>query len=160
MKFDTIGIISYNIPMTNDIADNPQEAVPVPAAPDGLKNLTLLQTNNSIQKCFAHMEATAAFDDITQELSKTLSMDHNGDNDLEALLAAQSRVLNSAFHRSIDAALPRKNAYDENCMLLALTAQRQCRSTIQTLRALQMAFMREKTKSLKSLTNELLDSEK
>jgi hypothetical protein len=124
--------------------ENTSETFPVN---DGYVDINLLKTTDSLRACLAHLQDTVPIDELIKEIEYVTMIDHGG-NDLETLLATQARVLDAAFHRSVSNTGGSGAVPFERGMRLALTAQRQFRETLQTLRMLQSGFLGQKTAML------------
>ena len=104
--------------------------------PVDLFDLPLYQTLNSMNQCLRPLVGDLDMNTLADQLHYTLACDHGDTNSLEALLAAQARTLDTAFHRIVAQSAAGKCFSIEN-MDMAVKTQRQCRETLKTLRTLQ-----------------------
>ncbi|HEY8190862.1 MAG TPA: hypothetical protein VIG74_00455 [Alphaproteobacteria bacterium] len=135
--------------------ENTTESVPVN---DGYVDINLLKTTDSLRACLAHLRDTVPIDEIVKEIEYVMLLDHGG-NELESLLATQARVLDAAFHRSVSNTGGSGAVSFDRGIRLALTAQRQFRETLQTLRLLQSGFLGQKTACLRRALDEAKDAD-
>lgn len=141
-----------NEQITNEQTTNEKTPGQPPVNPS---DIPVHQGAKSLQACLEGLIELGPLDDMILELHDIINA---GGGELESLMAMQARVLDSVFNRSIAWGVD-KESYSEARISLALRAQKQCSTTVKTLRQLQGGLLSDKTQILKAVTNKLKESQ-
>lgn len=128
---------------TDDQTTNKAPDKPFPSGISGIHPLT--QAAAALHICSHPLSAEIDINTLAEELERALIADKIDDPDeAEAILAAQSRVMNAAFTRLLIHAFPRERRPDIKTARAAFTAQRQCALTIDKLKRLKKPTIKVK----------------
>jgi len=116
--------------MTNDVTPPPGEVKHPKTNPPA--NAALVQAARSLQRCRLPAQADATIAQAADDLERLLSVEgiRSSSGNTDALLLAQSAVLDNLFHHMVAAALTPGESPAENMLNLALRSQKLCNGTI------------------------------